>query len=537
VVLDQAANPEAAPVAPEPAADLDTVVILDFGSQYSQLITRRVREAAVYCKMLPFDAPAEKALALKPRGVILSGGPNSVYEAGAPQLPDWVIASGVPVLGICYGMQLLAHALGGRVAASQHREYGPAQIHVTAPADDRGIFTALPDELDVWMSHGDRIETLPPDFAPVAVSANSPHAAMADARRHYYGIQFHPEVAHTPRGKELLRAFLYEVCGCSASWTPTNFIESALDQIRAQVGETGRVLCGLSGGVDSSVAAALIYRAIGDRLTPVFVNNGLLREGEAETVQEVFGRNFGMPLVYADASGQFLEELAGISDPEEKRRRIGATFVRVFEAHAAGAGPFEFLAQGTLYPDVIESATPQDSRVAHKIKTHHNVGGLPADMQFKLIEPLRFLFKDEVRAVGRELGLPAEIVERQPFPGPGLAVRLLGDITAADLATLRRADAIVRHEIEAAGLGGAIWQFFAVLLPVRTVGVMGDLRTYGQVCAIRAVTSEDAMTADWARIPYDVLGRMSNRIVNEVQGINRVVYDITSKPPGTIEWE
>ena len=536
MALDQAATPQDV-VAPEPATDLDTVVILDFGSQYSQLITRRVREAEVYCEMLPCDVAAERALALKPRGVILSGGPNSVYEPGAPQLPDWVLQSGVPVLGICYGMQLLAHALGGQVAASTHREYGPAQITVTAAPDERGIFTGLPDTLDVWMSHGDRIEALPDGFTPVAVSANSPHAAMADATRHLYGIQFHPEVAHTPRGKELLRAFLYEVCGCSASWTARNFIETAVEQIREQVGPTGRVLCGLSGGVDSSVAAALIYQAIGDRLTPVFVNNGLLREGEAETVQEVFGRNFGMPLVYADATGQFLEELAGISDPEQKRRRIGETFVRVFEAHAAGAGPFEFLAQGPLYPDVIESATPKDSRVAHKIKTHHNVGGLPEDMAFKLIEPLRFLFKDEVRAVGRELGLPAEIVERQPFPGPGLAVRLLGAVTAEDLATLRRADAIVRHEIEAAGLGGAIWQFFAVLLPVRTVGVMGDGRTYGQVCAIRAVTSEDAMTADWARIPYDLLGRISNRIVNEVQGINRVVYDYTSKPPGTIEWE
>jgi GMP synthase (glutamine-hydrolysing) len=537
VALEHVAIPDEAVIAPEPAADLDTVVILDFGSQFSQLITRRIREAQVYCEMLPWDAPAERVLALKPRGVILSGGPNSVYDPGAPQLPDWVLPSGLPILGICYGMGLLARAFGGRIAAAEHREYGPAHIAVTAPADDRGIFTGLPDELDVWMSHGDRIEALPAGFEPIAVSANSPYAAMANPAAHYYGVQFHPEVAHTPRGKDLLRAFVYDICGCAPSWTPRNFVETAIEQIREQVGEGGRVLCGLSGGVDSSVAAALIHRAIGDRLTPVFVNNGLLREGEAETVREVFGRNFGMPLVYADASGQFLEELAGVTDPEEKRRRIGETFVRVFEAHANGAGPFAFLAQGTLYPDVIESATPKDSRVAHKIKTHHNVGGLPEDMQFKLIEPLRFLFKDEVRAVGRALGLPAEIVERQPFPGPGLAVRLLGAINEEDLAMLRRADAIVREEIEAAGLGGEVWQFFAVLLPVRTVGVMGDGRTYGRVCAIRAVTSEDAMTADWARLPYDVLARMSNRIVNEVAGINRVVYDITSKPPGTIEWE
>jgi GMP synthase (glutamine-hydrolysing) len=520
-----------------PAATFDTVVVLDFGSQYSQLITRRVREAQVYCEMLPFDAPVEQALALRPRGVILSGGPNSVYEPGAPQLPDWVIESGLPVLGICYGMQLLAHALGGRVASSAHREYGPAQITVTAEAADEGIFAGLPRELDVWMSHGDRVETLPPGFVPIAESANSPWAAMARPADKLYAIQFHPEVAHTPRGKALIRAFLYDVCGCEARWTADNFIERAIGDIRAKVGEQGRVLCGLSGGVDSSVVAALVHRAIGDRLVPVFVNNGLLREGEPETVQEVFGRNFGMPLVYADASGQFLEELAGVTDPEQKRKRIGETFVRVFEAHAAGAGPFEFLAQGTLYPDVIESATPQSTRVAHKIKTHHNVGGLPEDMQFKLIEPLRFLFKDEVRAVGRALGLPSEIVDRQPFPGPGLAVRLLGAVDTESLALLRRADAIVRAEIEAAGLGLAVWQFFAVLLPVRTVGVMGDLRTYGQVCAIRAVTSEDAMTADWARLPHEVLARISNRIVNEVHGINRVVYDITSKPPGTIEWE
>ena len=518
---------------------VDSVVVLDFGSQYSQLITRRVREANVYCEMLPFDAPPDRALALAPRGIILSGGPNSVYEPGAPQLPPWVLDSRLPVLGICYGMQLLALELGGRVAAATHREYGPARIVVggDAGADGVGIFAGLPRELDVWMSHGDRIEALPSGFVPLATSANSPHAAIARPADRLIGLQFHPEVAHTPRGKDLLRNFLHVVCGCRGDWTAESFIEAAVARVREQVGERGRVLCGLSGGVDSSVCAALVHRAIGDRLVPVFVNNGLLREGEAEGVRETFGRAFGMTLVYADAAGHFLEELAGVTDPEEKRRRIGETFVRVFEAHAAGAGPFEFLAQGTLYPDVIESATPQSTRTAQTIKTHHNVGGLPADMRFKLVEPLRFLFKDEVRAVGRALGLPAEIVDRQPFPGPGLAVRILGAVTEPDLALLRRADAIVRAEIEGAGLAGEVWQFFAVLLPVRTVGVMGDGRTYAKVCAIRAVTSEDAMTADWARLPFDLLARISNRIVNEIAGINRVVYDITSKPPGTIEWE
>lgn len=513
---------------------IDTVVVLDFGSQYSQLIARRVREANVYCQMLPHDVPAAEALALRPRGVILSGGPNSVYEPGAPRLPEWVLESGLPVLGICYGMQLLANALGGQVAAAQHREYGPARIAIAGDAGE-AIFAGLECDLDVWMSHGDRIEALPAGFRVLASSGNSPHAAMSNGL--LTGLQFHPEVAHTPRGKEMIRNFLYGVCGCTGNWTAEHFIEAAIAEIRAEVGPAARVLCGLSGGVDSSVAAALIHRAIGDRLTPVFVNNGLLRAGEAEAVREIFGRAFGMPLVYADASGQFLEELAGISDPEEKRRRIGETFVRVFEAHAAGAGPFDFLAQGTLYPDVIESATPAGTRTAQRIKTHHNVGGLPADMRFKLLEPLKFLFKDEVREVGRALGLPAEIVDRQPFPGPGLAVRILGPVTGNDLALVRRADTIVREEIERAGLGTEVWQFFAVLLPVESVGVMGDGRTYARVCAVRAVTSEDAMTADWARLPYDLLARVSNRIVNEVPGINRVVYDITSKPPGTIEWE
>ncbi len=512
-------------------AMVDAVVVLDFGSQYSQLITRRVRESGVYCELVPHDAPWSDIEILRPRGVILSGGPASVYDEGAPALPEWVLAGGLPVLGICYGMQLIALALGGEVAPADHREYGPATIEISG--GDTALFAGLPAALDVWMSHGDHIATLPPGFDVLARSANSPVAAMG--RGTVVGLQFHPEVAHTPRGGELLRNFLVEVCGCSTDWSAEIFIEAAICDIRERVGE-GRVLLGLSGGVDSSVAAALIHRAIGDRLTPVFVDNGLLRQGEADLVRTVFTRHFGMPLVAVDAGERFLERLAGVTDPEEKRRRIGETFIRVFEAEAAKAGPFDFLAQGTLYPDVIESTT-KDTKAAAKIKTHHNVGGLPDDMTFQLVEPLKFLFKDEVRAVGRSLGLPEEIVERQPFPGPGLAVRIPGEVTAPDLDLLRRADAIVREEVEAAGLAGDVWQYFAVLLPVNSTGVMGDYRTYARVCAVRAIVSQDAMTADWARLPYEVLARISNRIVNEVRGIGRVVYDISSKPPATIEWE
>jgi GMP synthase (glutamine-hydrolysing) len=510
---------------------VDAVVVLDFGSQYSQLITRRVRECGVYCELVPHDAPWEDIAALEPKGVILSGGPASVYEPGAPQLPGWVLEQGMPTLGICYGMQLLARALGGNVAPADRREYGPATIEVAE--GESPLFAGLPATLDVWMSHGDHVDALPPGFAVLARTANAPLAAMA--KDGLVAIQFHPEVAHTPRGKEILANFLERVCGCARSWSPESFVEAAIREIRAQVGD-GRVLLGLSGGVDSSVAAALIHRAIGDQLTPVFVNNGLLRLGEAELVREVFARHFGMKLVYADASERFLRRLAGVTDPEEKRKIVGEEFVRVFEAEAAKHGPFDFLAQGTLYPDVIESTT-KDTKAAVKIKTHHNVGGLPADMTFKLVEPLKFLFKDEVRAVGRTLGLPDEIVERQPFPGPGLAVRLLGEVTEPDLDLLRRADAIVREEIEAAGHARDVWQYFAVLLPVHSTGVMGDYRTYARVCAVRAIASQDAMTADWARLPYEVLARISNRIVNEVRGINRVVYDISSKPPATIEWE
>jgi GMP synthase (glutamine-hydrolysing) len=514
----------------EAIKERDSVVILDYGSQYSQLIARRVREANVYSELLPFDATWEEVQPIHPKGVILSGGPASVYEPGAPTLPDWVLESWLPVLGICYGMQLLTHHLGGNVGAAAEREYGPATINVQM---NESIFQGLPDRLDVWMSHGDRIEALPPGFNVLASSDNAPYAAMGKDK--IVGIQFHPEVSHTPLGSAILRAFLYEVCDCTGNWTSESFIESTIEDIRHQVGDD-RVLLALSGGVDSSVAAALIHRAIGDQLTPVFVNTGMLREGEAELVRTTFEQSFGMNLVYVDATERFLEQLSGIVEPEEKRKTIGAEFIRVFEHAAREHGPFKFLAQGTLYPDVIESAT-RSSGAAAKIKTHHNVGGLPEDLEFDLLEPLRFLFKDEVREIGRRLGVPDEIVQRQPFPGPGLAVRILGAINDEDLALLRRADAIVRQEIEGAGLSESIWQFFAVLLPVYTTGVMGDGRTYAKVIAIRAITSEDAMTADWARLPDELLSRMSNRIVNEIDGINRVVYDITSKPPATIEWE
>ena len=517
-------------VGPGAATDFDTVVVLDFGSQYSQLIARRVREAGVYSILLPWDARWEDVAPLSPKGIILSGGPASVYDADAPTLPAWVLERSIPVLGICYGMHLLANALDGAVEAADRREYGPAVVSLAGPSP---LFSHLPPQMDVWMSHGDHVTRVPSGFEVIASSANAPIAAMSDGLR--YCIQFHPEVAHTPLGRDLLRNFLIDVCGCRANWTAEHFIDSAVRQIQGLVGD-GRVLLGLSGGVDSSVAAALIHRAIGERLTPVFVDNGLLRQGEAELVQEVFGRAFGMSLVFVDARDRFLTRLQGVVDPEEKRRIVGDEFIRVFEREAERLGPFEFLAQGTLYPDVIESTSPE-TKAAVKIKTHHNVGGLPADLRFALVEPLRYLFKDEVRQVGKALGLPEEIVHRQPFPGPGLAVRIIGEVTPDDLDLLRPADAIVREEIDASEAAADVWQYFAVLLPVRTVGVMGDYRTYGRVCAVRAVASEDAMTADWARLPYDVLARISNRIVNEVRGITRVVYDISSKPPATIEWE
>ncbi len=509
----------------------EAVAVLDFGSQYTQLIVRRVREARVYCELVPWDAPHERVERLNPRGFILSGGPASVYDEGAPTLPDYVLASGLPVQGICYGMQLLAHALGGRVAPAGEREYGPAELDVLRPTNP--LFAGLPSSMKVWMSHGDRVEELPPGFVALASTANSPIAAMGDEARRLYGLQFHPEVVHTPHGGEIIRNFLYNVCGLKGTWTPASFVEEAVARIKEQVGE-GWVICALSGGVDSTVTATLVGRAVDDRLTCVFVDHGLLRQGEVERNLERF-RRLGLNVVFVDAKERFLGRLQGVIDPEEKRRIIGEEFVRVFEEEAAKLGHFDFLAQGTLYPDVIESAATASG--AARIKTHHNVGGLPADMRFQLIEPLRYLFKDEVRQVGLELGLPDEVVYCQPFPGPALAIRIVGEVTEGKLEMLRAADAIVTGEIERAGLGREVWQYFAVLTPAMSVGVMGDERTYETTIAVRAVTSQDGMTADWARLPHDLLARIGGRIVNEVAGVNRVVYDITSKPPATIEWE
>jgi GMP synthase (glutamine-hydrolysing) len=522
----------------QPPPDQEAIAILDFGSQYSQLIARRVREAQVYCELFRYDAPADEVLALNLRGFILSGGPSSVYEADAPTLPAYVLDSELPVLGICYGMQLLAHNLGGQVAATQRREYGPALLQVT----DLGcpLFVEIPFALQVWMSHGDRIEALPRGFAVVAQTDNSPIAAMAHPGGRRFGLQFHPEVIHTPHGADIIRNFLYRVCGLRGTWTPAHFVSQAVADIRWQVRD-GQVLCALSGGVDSSVVATLVHRAVGTQLACVFVDHGMLRQGEPEQVLDTFEREHGMRLVAVHAVEEYLEALAGVTDPEEKRRIIGERFVRIFEREAHRLGQFDFLAQGTIYPDVIESAGAGRPG-AHRIKTHHNVGGLPDDMQMELVEPLRFLFKDEVRTVGHELGLPDDIVYRQPFPGPGLAVRILGEVTWDRLETLRAADAIFTQELARDGLlrqqdGKGTAQSFAVLLPVRSVGVMGDGRTYANVVALRAVTTDDFMTADWARLPYDLLARTSNRIVNEVPGVNRVVYDVSSKPPATIEWE
>jgi len=511
----------------------EQIVILDFGAQYTQVIARRVRECNVYSTIIPFDTLAAKIAALKPRGIILSGGPASVYTEKAP-LPDpGLFSLGVPVLGLCYGEQLLAHLLGGKVEKGLKREFGKGTLTIKDPSC--ALFQGLPSEMQVWNSHGDKLTQLPDGFQTVAITENSPYAAIEHRAKKFFGVQFHPEVAHTPRGKEVLSNFVHGVCGCGKEWTMRGYIDQAVEAIRSQVGSE-RVLLGLSGGVDSSVAAALLHEAIGDQLTCIFVNNGLLRAREAEVVQEVFGRNFHVKLQYEDASALFLKKLRGVTDPERKRKIIGKTFIEVFQAASKRAGQAKFLAQGTLYPDVIESV-PIDGNPAALIKSHHNVGGLPRNMKFELVEPLKCLFKDEVRQLGLELGLPREIVWRQPFPGPGLAVRVLGELTEEKLHIVRQADAIVLEEMKSSGLYYKIWQSFAVLLPCRSVGVMGDERTYDYTIAVRAVESQDGMTADWVKLPYELLERLATRIINEVKGVNRCVFDITSKPPGTIEWE
>ncbi len=511
----------------------ERILILDFGSQYTQLIARRIRELNVYCEIHPYNVPLETIQAFKPRGIVLSGGPSSVEQPGAPLIDKAVFELGVPVLGICYGLQLMSKLLGGKVAKADHREYGPAKIRVI---EQVGLLAGFDknEAVEVWMSHGDRVEALPPGFHAIADTPSSPFACVANTDKQLFGLQFHPEVVHSPRGKEMLRSFLFETCGVSGSWSMKGFAEEAIAAIREKVGD-GKVVCGLSGGVDSAVCALLIHKAIGERLHCIFVDNGVLRTGEVEQVEELFRDRFHVPLTTVRAADRFLERLAGVSDPEKKRKIIGREFIAVFEEAAKSLGGVDFLAQGTLYPDVIESVSFKGPSAT--IKSHHNVGGLPEVMKLKLVEPLRELFKDEVRALGRELGMPDAMVNRQPFPGPGLAIRVLGDVTRERLEVLRKADVIVQEEIRKAGLYNQIWQGFCVLLPVQSVGVMGDERTYENALAIRAVESVDGMTADWARIPYEVLATMSTRIINEVRGINRVVYDISSKPPATIEWE
>jgi GMP synthase (glutamine-hydrolysing) len=509
------------------------ILVLDFGSQYTQLIARRIREANVYCEIHPFSVGLDKIAELNPEGIILSGGPASVYQENAPKVKREVFDVPVPILGICYGMGVINLASGGQVARADHREYGPADLMIDSDAD---LFYGFRknDPLRVWMSHGDKMTAVPSGWSSLAHSGNSPIAAFADPTRRFFGVQFHPEVAHTPRGKEILDNFVFRICGCKPDWTMEHFIEISVQKIRDQVGN-GRVLCALSGGVDSSVAATLVYRAIKDRLICVFVNNGLLREREAERVCQLFSERFGSSFRYVDASDAFLSDLSGIEDPEIKRKKVGYKFIEVFENQAEKLGKIDFLAQGTLYPDVIESVSFVGPSVT--IKSHHNVGGLPSAMKLKLIEPLRELFKDEIRILGKELGLPREMIQRQPFPGPGLAIRILGPVTEDRLKIVRAADTIVWHEMRAAGLYEKVWQSFAVLLPIKTVGVMGDERSYENVIALRVVDSLDGMTANWVPLPADLLSKISNRIINEVRGVNRVVYDISSKPPATIEWE
>jgi len=511
----------------------ETIIVIDFGSQYSMLIARHIREAQVYCEILPHDTPWEKIALLNPKGFILSGGPASVYERGAPLAPAYIYESRLPVLGICYGMQAIAQQLGGRVVPGAKHEYGSAILHLGEV--DSPLFADVDSSSPVWMSHGDRIEEMPPGFTSLAHTENSPIAVIGNEEKSIFGLQFHPEVVHTPQGKTILKNFIYRICGCTGNWTMSNFINESIARIKKQVG-TGKVIIALSGGVDSSVVATLIHRAVGDQLTCIFVNHGLLRREEVERTFNTFRLNLGMNIIYVDASRRFLKQLKGIKDPEKKRKIIGEEFIKVFEEEAKKIGKVDFLAQGTLYPDVIESAS-SGSKAAAKIKTHHNVGGLPAKMKLNLLEPLRSLFKDDVRKVGLELGLPEEMVWRQPFPGPGLAIRIIGDVTKEKLEILRSADWIVMNEIKKARLYRQLWQGFAVLTDVKSVGVMGDYRTYSYLVAVRAVNSDDAMTADWSRLPYDLLNRISTRIVNEVPGVNRVVYDITSKPPSTIEWE
>ena len=509
------------------------ILVLDFGSQYTQLIARRVRESKVYCEIHPFNIEPEKIRQLQPEGIIFSGGPASVYQQGAPRVREGILKMPVPFLGICYGMGIVNLAFGGEAGRAERREYGPADLVIDDNADLFYGFSTN-EVTRVWMSHGDKMTTSPEGWIVLAHSGNSPIAAFANPSRRYFGVQFHPEVMHTPRGRQILDNFVFRVCGCRPDWTMEHFIESSVTKIREQVRE-GRVLCALSGGVDSAVAATLVYRAIGERLVCVFVNNGLLRKNEAERVCGLFAERFGRSFRYVEASEQFLGALRGVEDPEIKRKRIGNKFIEVFEQEARTLGEIEFLAQGTLYPDVIESVSVLGPSAT--IKSHHNVGGLPTQMKFKLIEPLRELFKDEVRIVGKELGLPPEILQRQPFPGPGLAIRVLGEVSDERLKILRDADVIVLDEIRAVGLYEKLWQSFAVLLPIKTVGVVGDERSYENVIALRAVDSQDGMTADWVPLPYELLGKISNRILNEVRGVNRVVYDISSKPPATIEWE